>query len=55
MKNLNALTPKLFLFILISLKKTRQCICSPICIALAIINSKIILEELLGSANLPEA
>ena len=55
MKNLSVLSSKLFFFILVSLKKTRQCICSPIRLALTIINPKIIFKELLGPTDLPGA
>ena len=55
MKNSSVLSPKLFFFILVSLKKTRQCICSPICFALTIIDPKMIPGELLGPTDLPGA
>ena len=55
MKNSSVLSPKLFFFILVSLKKSRQYICSPICLALTIINPKIIPGELLGPTDLPRA
>ena len=44
-----------FFFILVSLRKTRQCICSPLYLALTIINPKMIPKELLGLTDLPEA
>ena len=55
MKNSSVLSPKLFLFILLSLRKTRQCVCSPIRLALTIINPKVIPEELLGPTDLAGA
>ena len=55
MKNSSVFSLKLFPFILVSLKKIKQCICSSICFALIIINPKVIFGELLGSADLPGA
>ena len=55
MKNSNVLSPKLFLFILVSLRKTKQCVCSTICLALMIINPKMIPEKLLGPMDLAGA
>ena len=55
MKNSSVLSSKLFSFILVSLRKSRQCICSPICLALTIINPKMIPEEFLGPTDLPGA
>ena len=55
MKNLSVLSSKLFFFIFVSLRKTRQCICSPICLALTIINPKMIPGELLGPTDLAGA
>ena len=43
---------KVFFFILISLKTIRQCICSPICLTLTIINLKMIAKKLLCLLNL---
>ena len=55
MKNLSVLSLKLFFFIFVSLRKLRQCICSPIRLALTIINPKMIPGELLGPTDLPGA
>ena len=55
MKNLKVLSLKLFFFIVTFLRKTRQCICGPICLTLTKVNPKMILENLLSLANLPEA
>ena len=52
MKNLNVFSLKLFFFIIVFLKKTRQCIYNPICLALIIIYPKIIARKLLGLLNL---
>ena len=52
MKNWSVFSAKLFLFIFVSLRKTRQYICSPICFALTIIYLKIIAKKLLGPLNL---
>ena len=55
MKNLAIFSLKLIFFILVSLQKPRQSICSCICFALAIINLKIVSEEFLGPVDLSGA
>ena len=55
MKDLAILSLKLIFFILASLQKPRQSICSCICFALAVINSKMVSGELLGPADLSRA
>ena len=55
MKDLAILSLELILFILASLRKPRQSICSCICFALAVINSKMVSGELLGPADLSGA
>ena len=52
MKNSAILSLELILLILASLGKPQQSICSRICLALAIINLKVITRELLGPTNL---
>ena len=55
MKDSAILSSELILLILASLEKPRQSICSCICFALAIIDLKIVLEELLDLADLSRA
>ena len=55
MKNLSVFSPKLFFFIFVFLKKTRQCIYSPICLVLTIINRKMIPGKLPGPIDLAAA
>ena len=52
MKNSAILSSELLLFILASLGKPRQSICSRICLALAIVDLEMISRELLGPADL---
>ena len=52
MKDLAILSLELILFIMTSLQKSRQSICSCIYFALAVVNSKIVLGKLLGLADL---
>ena len=52
MKDLAILSSELILFILASLQKPRQSICSCICFALAVVKSKMIMGELLGPVDL---
>ena len=55
MKNVSVLSLKLFFFLLVSLRKTKQYIGSLICLALTIIDTKMILRKLLGPTDLPGA
>ena len=55
MKNSAILSSELILFILASLGKSRQSICSRIRLALAIIDLKVITRELLGPTDLSGA
>ena len=55
MKNLSIFSLKLFFFIFVSLKKTKQCIYSFIYFLLTIINPKMIFEQLLGPTDIPKA
>ena len=55
MKDLAIFSLELILFILALLGKPQQSICSRICIALAIIDSKVITRELLGPTDLSGA
>ena len=55
MKDLAILSSELIFLILASLGKPRQSICSCICLALAIIDSKVITRELLGPTDLSGA
>ena len=55
MKDSAILSSELILLILASLGKPRQSICSCICLALAIIDSKVITRELLGPTDLSGA
>ena len=52
MKNLRILSLKLFFLIITSLKITRQCICSTICVTVIIIYLNIIVKKLLCLSNL---
>ena len=52
MIDLRVFNLKLFFLIITSLNKMRQCICSPICLALTIIYQKMIPRKLLGLSNL---
>ena len=55
MKDLAVLSLELIFFILASLEKPWQSICSRIWLVLAIIDSKMVSKELLGSTDLSEA
>ena len=55
MENLGVLSLKLFFFIITSLRKAKEGVCSTICLVLTIINSKMIPRELLGLPNLVRA
>ena len=55
MKNLAILSLKLILFILASLRKPQQSICSCIYFALAVVDLKMVLGEFLGPADLSGA
>ena len=55
MKDSAILSSELLLFILASLWKPRQSICSRICLTLAIVDSEVVLRELLGLADLSGA
>ena len=55
MKNLAIFSLELIFFILASLQKPRQSIYNCICFALAVVDSKMVLEELLGTADLSRA
>ena len=55
MKDLAILSSELILLILASLGKLRQSICNRICLALAIIDLKVITKELLGPTDLSGA
>ena len=55
MQDLAILSLKLIFFILASLKKFWQSICSCICFALIIVDLEIVLRELLGLADLSAA
>ena len=55
MKDSAILSSELIFLILASLRKLRQSICSCICFALAVVNSKMVLGELLGPADLSRA
>ena len=55
MKDLAIFSSELIFFILASLQKPRKSICSCICFALAVVNSKMVLGELLGLADLSGA
>ena len=55
MKDSAILSSELLLLILASLGKSRQSICSRICIALAIVDSEMVSRELLGPADLSGA
>ena len=52
MKDSAILSSELILFILTSLRKPRQNICSCICFVLVVVDSKMVLGELLGPADL---
>ena len=52
MKDSAILSSELILLILASLRKPRQSICSCICFALAVVDLKMVLGELLGPADL---
>ena len=52
MKDSAIFSLKLFFFILVFLQKPRQSICSFFCFALAVLDSKMVLGELLGPADL---
>ena len=52
MKDLAILSSELIFLILASLRKPRQSICSCICFALAVVDSKMVSGELLGPADL---
>ena len=55
MKDSAILSSELILLILASLRKSRQSICSCICFALAVVDSKMVSGELLGPADLSGA
>ena len=55
MKDLAILSSELIFLILVSLQKPQQSICSCICFALAVVNLKMVLRELLGPADLSGA
>ena len=55
MKDLAMFSLKLMFFILVSLGKLQQSICSCICLAYAIVNLEIVSRELLGLADLSRA
>ena len=55
MKNLSVLGSKLFFLIQAFLKEMRECICNSICFTLTIIDLKMVIRELLGSAKLTRA
>ena len=55
MKDSAILSLELILLILASLRKPRQSICSCICFALAVVDSKMVSGELLGLADLSGA
>ena len=55
MKDLAILSSDLLLLILASLWKSRQSICSRICLTLVIVDSEMVSKELLGQADLSKA
>ena len=55
MKNSSILSSKLFFFILTPLREVRESICSPVSLALTIIDPKMISGELLGPIDLSGA
>ena len=55
MENLDVFSLKLFFFILTPLREARESIYSPICLALTIINPKMMSGELLGPTDLSGA
>ena len=55
MKNPNIFSLYLVFFGLIPLREVRQRVCSSVCLALMIINSKVITKELLSPADLSGA
>ena len=55
MNNLSTLGLKLIFFFNTSLRKTRKYVCSSICFTLTIIDLKMVMKELLGSADLTKA
>ena len=52
MKNLNVFGWQFVFLGLISLRKARQRVCSSVCLALTIINSKLVMREFLSLADL---
>ena len=55
MENLGVLSTKLFFLIMAPLGEVRKGICSTICLALTIIDSKMIMREFLSLADLSKA
>ena len=55
MKDSATFSSELIFFILASLRKPQQSICSCICFALAVVNLKMVLEELSGLVDLSRA
>lgn len=52
MENLVVLSLKLFFLIMAALKKVRERVCSSICLALTIIDSKVVTRKFLSQADL---
>ena len=55
MENLGVLSSKLFFLIMAPLREAREGVCSTVCLALTIIDSKMIPRELLGPPDLARA
>ena len=55
MENLDVFSSKLFIFILAPLREARESICSPVGLALTIIDPKVIFGELLSPTDLSGA
>ena len=55
MEDLGVLSLKLFFLIMAPLREARKGVCSSVCLALTIIDLKMIPRELLGSPNLARA
>ena len=55
MKNLGVFSSKLFFLIMTPLKKAKKCVCSSICLALTVINPKLIPRKFLGPLDLTKA
>ena len=54
-ENLGVLSSKLFFLIIAPLREAREGVCSTVCLALTIINSKVVTREFLSPADLSGA